>query len=75
MIINRKIAGAIRVKAGRGSVVPGLNEKLTGRNHSLDDYFTEKKVHIRERVQSNDDEDDDNLTADGLFKCSERTGV
>ena len=57
VIINpyhcRKIAGAIRVRAGRNSVESGLRESLNARNHNLDDLFSEKKIRIQEKNSKN----------------------
>ena len=76
IIICRKIAGAIRVKAGRKSVTPGLKEQLTKRNHSFDHLFINKTINVLERVKKSDgEEEENNLTEDGRFRCIEKTGV
>ena len=70
----RKIAGAIRVRAGRNSVESGLRESLNARNHNLDDLFSEKKKTIQEKISKND-EASGNITADGKIREAEKLGV
>ena len=48
-LFNRNIVGAIRVGAGRDSIEPGLAEKLTYRNHELDDLFTAETLFCNKR--------------------------
>ena len=74
VIINpyhcRKIAGAIRVRAGRNSVESGLRESLNARNHNLDDLFSEKKIRIQEKISKNDED-----VGIGKIREAEKLGV
>ena len=58
-IFNRKVAGAIRVVAGRKSVEPNLADDLHARNHILDDMFSARKILIEEKKKKKDDDDED----------------
>ena len=81
-LYNRNIAGAIRVGAGRDSIEPGLAEKLTSRNHELDDLFTAETLILKQKKKKKKDDDssesdnsDDELTEDDGYNYVEKIGV
>ena len=51
MLIYRKLAGAITVKAGRKSIEPGLRIKLKERNEYLKDLFISKSIEMKEKIK------------------------
>ena len=55
----RNIAGAIRVRAGRDSVEPGLACSLTSRNHVLEDLFCAKTLTMKQKKKKKKDGADD----------------
>ena len=77
----RKVAGAIRVAAGRKSVAPNLAESLKSRNHSLDHMFYAKSLMLEEKKKKKaDDESDDESyeeesLEDGNCQYVEKIGV
>ena len=77
----RKVAGAIRVAAGRKSVAPNLAESLKSRNHSLDHMFYAKSLMLEEKKkkksdnESDDESDEEESSEDGNCQYVEKIGV
>ena len=60
----RKVAGAIRVIAGRKSIEPNLPDSLQTRNHLLDDMFSARTIRVEEKKKKKDDADSDSSEDD-----------
>ena len=78
-LFNRNKAGAIR--AGRDSIEPGLAEKLTYRNHELDELFTAETLILQQKQKKKGDDSsesdcsDDELTEDDGYNYVEKIRV
>ena len=71
MLIYRKLAGAIRVKAGRKSIEPDLRIKLKERNEYLKDLFISKSIEMKEKIKVGE-----NATSeDGCSQYVNKVGV
>ena len=61
---SRKVAGAIRVIAGRKSIEPNLPNSLQTRNHLLDDMFSARTILVEEKKKKKKDDADSECSSE-----------